>query len=240
VGVEFSYPVDTFEHVFTQPRLTNGEGHSTINAAPVPHDERLIYKRVFDIAFASVMLIVLSVPMVLIAVAVKVTSRGPILFAQQRYGKNRRLFVMYKFRSMRVDAESALLENPDLCAEYHANNFKLPDKRDPRITPLGRFLRRTSLDELPQLWNVVRGEMSIVGPRPILPAEISHYGAVASLLLALKPGLTSMWVVEGRSSVGYPRRAHLEIMYVRNWSLLRDLCIVAKTVPAVLRGTGAH
>ena len=239
-GVDFSYELDTFRHALTRPRVNNGEGRSTVNATPITHVDHLVFKRAFDLAASSALLLLLGLPMLLTALVVKVTSRGPVLFAQRRYGRNKRLFTMYKFRSMHVEAETVLHRNPDLYAEYVRNNFKLPVERDPRLTPIGRFLRRTSLDELPQLWNVLRGEMSIVGPRPIVPAEIEHYGAVASLLLALKPGLTSMWVVEGRSGVGYPRRADLELRYVRDWSLLRDLWILIRTVPAVFKGGGAH
>jgi len=240
VGVEFSYPSDAFQHALTRPRLSNAEGRSTVTATPAPDDEDLALKRAFDLAVASAMLILLSLPMVLIAVAVKLTSRGPVLFAQERFGKNKRLFRMYKFRSMHLDAEETLRGDPTLYAEYARNNFKLPDHKDPRVTLVGPFLRKTSLDELPQLWNVLCGDMSIVGPRPIVPAEVGQYGASASLLLALKPGLTSMWVVEGRSSVGYPRRADLELKYIRDWSLLRDLWIIVRTIPAVFRGRGAH
>ena len=240
VGIAFSYPLDTFQHSLTRPRLGRAGATSSVSATPIPHDEHLLFKRLFDIVVAVGMLTVLSVPILLIALAVKLTSPGPVLFAQRRFGQNKRPFIMYKFRSMRVDAELALRRNPDLYAEYCANNFKLPEDRDPRITAIGRVLRKSSFDELPQLWNVLRGDMSIVGPRPVVPEEIAQYGAVASLLLALKPGLTSMWVVEGRSEVGYPRRADLELMYVRNWSLVRDLWILARTVPAVFRGQGAH
>ena len=240
VGVEFSYPLDTFQHALTWQKLSRHQGRSTLNGAPVPNEEDLPLKRAFDVVVALTMLVLLAVPIVLIALAVKITSRGPVLFVQQRYGKNKRLFRMYKFRSMRVDAEAELRRKPELYEEYLRGNFKLPEDRDPRITALGRLLRKSSLDELPQVWNVLRGDMSVVGPRPIVPAEVGQYQAVASLLLALKPGLTSMWVVEGRSSVGYPRRAQLELQYVRNWSLFRDLMILLRTVPVVLRGTGAH
>jgi lipopolysaccharide/colanic/teichoic acid biosynthesis glycosyltransferase len=162
-----------------------------------------------------------------------------VFFGQERYGKNKRLFRMYKFRSMRADAEEVLRQNPQLYTQYCQSNFKLPDKQDPRLTGLGRFLRKTSLDELPQLWNVLRGEMAIVGPRPVVPAELVHYGPQSCLLLALKPGLTSAWVLGGRSTLGYPRRAELELSYVRNWSLWRDTWICLKTVPFVLTGRGA-
>ena len=239
-GVDFSYELDTFRHALTRPRVNNGEGRSTVNATPITHVDHLVFKRAFDLVASSVLLLLLGIPIALTALAVKLSSRGPILFAQRRYGRNKRLFTMYKFRSMHVEAEKVLQRNPELYAEYVRNNFKLLAERDPRLTPVGRMLRKTSLDELPQLWNVLRGDMSIVGPRPIVPAEIEHYGAVASLLLALKPGLTSMWVVEGRSGVGYPRRADLELRYVRNWSLLRDLWILFRTVPAVFKGGGAH
>jgi lipopolysaccharide/colanic/teichoic acid biosynthesis glycosyltransferase len=133
-----------------------------------------------------------------------------------------------------------LRENPELYAQYCRSNFKLPEELDPRLTGLGRFLRKSSLDELPQLWNVLRGEMAVVGPRPVVPAELAHYGPGACLLLALKPGLTSIWVLRGRSAVGYPQRAELELGYVRNWSLWRDIWIFLKTVPLVLMGRGAH
>jgi lipopolysaccharide/colanic/teichoic acid biosynthesis glycosyltransferase len=226
VGVDFSYPVDAFGYALTGLGPSGGE--------------QLVMKRAFDLAVAAGMLALLSVPMALIAAAVKLSSRGPVVFAQQRYGRSKHLFLLYKFRTMHVDAEAALHRDPALYAEYVQHNFKLPEARDPRLTPIGRWLRKTSLDELPQLWNVLRGDMSIVGPRPIVPAELGHYGAASALLLALKPGLTSIWVVDGRSGVGYPRRADLELMYVRHWSLLRDLWIILQTVPAVFRGRGAH
>jgi len=147
---------------------------------------------------------------------------------------------MYKFRSMRVDADALLRNSPALYETYRKNGFKLPAHQDPRITPLGRFLRRTSLDELPQLWNVLRGDMAIVGPRPIVPDELDNYGAAGCLLLALKPGLTGAWVIGGRSEIGYPHRAELELQYVRSWNLWKDLAIVARTIPLVLSQRGAH
>jgi exopolysaccharide biosynthesis polyprenyl glycosylphosphotransferase len=239
-GVEFSYPLDTFEHTLTRPRLKHWSGCTAVTTPAVIYDENLLFKRLLDVVVSGAMCLLLAAPILAIVLAVKVTSPGPVFFAQKRYGKNKRLFTMYKFRSMRTGAERTLHESPALYAEYTENGFKLPGGSDPRVTPLGYWLRKTSLDELPQLWNVLRGNMSLVGPRPIVPAELAKYGSAASLLLALKPGLTGMWVVEGRSSISYPQRAELELKYVRNWSLLRDLRILARTVRVVLRCDGAY
>jgi lipopolysaccharide/colanic/teichoic acid biosynthesis glycosyltransferase len=196
-------------------------------------------KRLMDLVGALLALALLSPLLVGIAVAIRLDSPGPILFSQMRLGAHGRRFRCYKFRSMRRDAE-ALLRDPALYDEYVRNHFKMPEDRDPRITRVGRWLRRTSLDELPQLVNVLWGDMSLVGPRPIVPAEIRHFGAGASLLLSLKPGMTGAWAVSGRSQVGYPDRALLELAYIRTWSIVRDVGILLRTVPTVLRRRGAH
>jgi len=155
-------------------------------------------------------------------------------------GARGRLFRCYKFRSMRADAEQVLRADPNLYAAYVSNHFKLPADQDPRLTRVGRWLRRTSLDELPQLFNVLEGQMSLVGPRPVVPEELDHYGGRAPLLLSLKPGITGTWAVNGRSEVGYPVRADMELEYVRSWSLWLDIGIMLWTVPAVMRTRGAH
>jgi exopolysaccharide biosynthesis polyprenyl glycosylphosphotransferase len=239
-GVEFSYPLDTFTHRLTRPRISQSHGRVSVETHPVLYDENLQFKRMMDLVVASGMCLALLPAIVGIAISIKLTSPGPVFFSQQRYGKNKRLFRMYKFRTMCTDAEVALQRDSALYTKYSENNFKLPPGCDQRVTPVGRLLRKTSLDEIPQLWNVLRGDMSLVGPRPIVPAELEMYGSASSLLLALKPGCTGIWVVEGRSSVSYPRRAELELQYVRNWSLLRDLGILFRTVIVVLRGNGAH
>jgi exopolysaccharide biosynthesis polyprenyl glycosylphosphotransferase len=239
-GVEVRYPIDTFEHVLTRPRLRQAFGTVTVTAPPVVYDENLVFKRILDVVVASAMCVVLAIPILIIALGIKATSPGPVFFRQERYGRNKRLFKMYKFRSMRTDAEATLLNSPTLYEKYAENNFKLPEGSDPRVTSVGHWLRKCSLDELPQLWNVLRGEMSLVGPRPIVPAELAKYGSAASLLLALKPGMTGVWVVEGRGTISYPRRAELELNYVRNWSLLKDLGILRRTIGVVLRRDGAH
>jgi lipopolysaccharide/colanic/teichoic acid biosynthesis glycosyltransferase len=141
---------------------------------------------------------------------------------------------------MYPDAEERLKADPELYRLYVENDYKLPEDVDTRITRIGRFLRRTSLDELPQLWNVLRGDMSLVGPRPIVPDEIRHYNGEAPLLLTLKPGITGAWQVNGRSALQYPERATVELEYVERWSLMSDLAILARTIPAVLARRGAH
>ena len=202
--------------------------------------QQLLLKRVLDVALASALLVVLSPMLLLITAAIAITSRGAAVYGQRRPGHYGRTFRCLKFRTMHVDAEARLRSDPELHAEFVANGFKLPEGRDPRITPLGRVLRRTSLDELPQLWNVLRGDMSIVGPRPILTDEIAQYEADCHLLLLLKPGITGLWQVSGRSSVGYRERIKLQLQYVERWSLIRDLGILLRTVPAVLAQQGAH
>jgi len=201
---------------------------------------QLLLKRLVDLVGATSGLLLLSPMFGLVALVVKLESRGAALFGHKRVGLNGHTFKCYKFRSMHADAERRLQSDSALYAEYVANNFKLPEDRDPRLTAIGRVLRKTSLDELPQLMNVLKGEMSLVGPRPIVPEELGLYGHGAPVFLSLKPGMTGAWQVNGRSHVGYPDRADMELEYVRNWSLARDLWILFRTVPAVLRRQGAH
>ena len=197
-------------------------------------------KRAIDVPLGLLLSVLAAPLMLVIALVVRLTSPGPVLFRQQRLGRKGRTFLCLKFRSMRVDAELVLRRTPDTYARYVANGFKLPAGEDPRITRVGRFLRRTSLDELPQLFNVMRGEMSLVGPRPIVPEEVSVYGPHAADFLSALPGITGRWQVSGRSKVGYPQRAGIELDYVHQWSLLEDIRILLRTVPAVLRREGAH
>lgn len=198
-------------------------------------------KRVFDAVVAAVLLTVVAPLMVLIAVAVRCTSRGPVLFGHGRVGRAGRSFRMYKFRSMRVDAEDVLRRDPHLWELYLSNDFKLPPELDPRITRIGRLLRATSLDELPQLLNVVTGDMSLVGPRPVVRAELDQcYGPHRAAYCAVRPGMTGLWQVSGRSSVAFPERARLDARYVDEMSPALDLRILARTVPEVIRRNGAH
>jgi exopolysaccharide biosynthesis polyprenyl glycosylphosphotransferase len=207
---------------------------------PALKGRQLFLKRFLDLVGSAFWLTVLSPLIAFIYVAIKLESRGPAIFGHRRLGINGRVFNCLKFRSMHADAEARLQADAALHAEYVNNNYKLSEHRDPRLTRVGRLLRKTSLDELPQLINVFRGEMSLVGPRPIVPEELGQYGPGAAAFLSLKPGMTGAWGINGRSEVGYPNRADMELEYVRNWSLGRDLWILLMTAPAVLKRRGAH
>jgi exopolysaccharide production protein ExoY len=198
-------------------------------------------KRSVDFVLSSVLLVVLSPLIGAVALAVKWTSPGSALFRQKRLGLNGEPFTLYKFRTMRADAEQVLKNSPALYEKYLQNNFKLPKGEDPRLTPLGKFLRATSLDELPQLYNVLIGEMSLVGPRPIVPHEAVQYGDAGMLFMSAKPGMTGHWQVSGRSEiVEYRKRVELDLEYIRDQSLGKDIEILLRTVPAVLRRKGAN
>jgi len=198
-------------------------------------------KRAIDFVVSGLLLIALSPVMAAIAVAIKLTSPGPVLFRQKRLGLNGKPFTFYKFRTMRADAEQILKDSPSLYAKFLKNNFKLPKGEDPRLAPLGNFLRAASLDELPQLFNVLSGEMSLVGPRPVEPPQAVQYGDSAMLFMSAKPGMTGHWQVSGRSEIAeYQKRVELDLEYIRDQSLGKDLEILLRTVPAVLRRKGAH
>jgi lipopolysaccharide/colanic/teichoic acid biosynthesis glycosyltransferase len=172
-----------------------------------------------------------------IAAAVKLTSSGPVLFHQERVGMNGQTFTMFKFRSMVVDADRHV---ETLQAENISDGLLFKMRVDPRVTPVGRVLRRLSLDELPQLLNVLAGSMSLVGPRPPLPGEVARYDAPVHRRLLVKPGLTGLWQVSGRSDLPWEEAVRLDLRYVENWSLAMDLLILAKTVRAVLGKSGAY
>jgi lipopolysaccharide/colanic/teichoic acid biosynthesis glycosyltransferase len=195
----------------------------------------LAVKRVFDVIASALALIVSAPLMVVLSALIRVESPGSPIFAHQRVGFKGCRFNCLKLRTMREGAEDALESDPELYEEYRRNHFKIPEHRDPRTTRLGRFLRKTSLDELPQLWNVLRGDMSLVGPRPVVEEEIQLYGHSVDLLLSVRPGLTGAWAVMGRHDVGYPERCAIELAYVRNWRLVHDVKIVAKTIKVVAR-----
>ena len=194
-------------------------------------------KRALDVAVAVGGLVLAAPVLALAAAAIAVVSPGSPLFAQERVGKDGRPFKLYKLRTM-VDGahlqHSALLE----FNEVDGPAFKI--RNDPRLHPLGRLLRRTSIDELPNLINVLRGEMSIVGPRPPLPSEVDHYDEPAYRRLSVKPGVTCLWQISGRSNLSFDEWMRLDNLYIDTWSPLGDLLIVARTIPAVVRGEGAH
>lgn len=198
-------------------------------------------KRVMDILGAGVGLLLLAPVLLVIGIMMKLSSPGPIFFRQKRVGLHGKTFRIVKFRTMRADAEAVLRKDPRLWETYVKNDFKFPESEDPRVTSIGRWLRKTSLDELPQLWNVLVGNMSLVGPRPLIEAELeTWYGDQSSTLLSVKPGMTGLWQVSGRSSLGYPERAELELRYARDQSLWGDIEILLRTVQVVVSGRGAH
>src|SRR5512135_1415503 len=196
-----------------------------------------VSKRLLDVAVSATLLIVGLPLLIAIAVGIKLSGPGPILFKQRRLGRGGTVFWCYKFRTMVPDAEAQLAARPDIISEF-ANNYKL--KYDHRITRFGACLRRTSLDELPQLWNVLRGEMSLVGPRPIVEPELSKYGGDADRLLTVKPGLGGIWQVSGRSDTSYPERVAKDMRYIDSRSLWLDLKLLVLTALAVIRGRGAY
>jgi exopolysaccharide biosynthesis polyprenyl glycosylphosphotransferase len=197
-------------------------------------------KRTVDIFLSLIGIIFLSPVLVVLWVLVKKDSPGPAVFKQQRIGKDGVSFHIFKFRTMVSNAQDKLKADPRLYKKYIENNYKLEPHEDPRITKLGHFLRRSSLDELPQLFNVFKGDMSLVGPRPVIEEELREYQSRVYDFLSVKPGVTGYWQVGGRSGVGYPERVDVELFYVYNQSIMLDLKILFKTVAAVLKRDGAY
>lgn len=206
-------------------------------------------KRALDILLAGLALLAVSPLFLLFALLIKRSSPGPVFFVQERLGRDGRPFKFYKFRSMVHNSDDAIHRqfaamfiagDESGCAASNSGEKVFKLKRDPRITPIGAFLRRTSLDELPQLINIVKGEMSLVGPRPPIAYEIENYQPWHMERLKAVPGLTGLWQVSGRSSVSFDDMVRLDIRYINEWSFRRDLAIIAKTVPVVLRGTGGY
>jgi Undecaprenyl-phosphate galactose phosphotransferase WbaP len=198
-------------------------------------------KRILDLVVSIVLIVLLTPLLILIAALLKVTEKGPVLFQQIRVGKNGKHFQCLKFRTMVVNAEEALQtylsECPDARREW-IEGQKL--RNDPRVTALGRFLRKSSLDELPQLFNVLAGHMSLVGPRPITDGEIPRYGDKILAYMAMRPGLTGLWQISGRSNCTYEERVRLDARYVSEWKLRTDIMILLRTVPALLRQDGSY
>jgi len=199
--------------------------------------ESSIPKRLMDIAIASIGLVCLSPILLLTAIAIKFSDGGPVFHRRRCVGLNGKDFDAFKFRSMHVDADDVLLRDPELRKTFE-RNFKL--HADPRVTSIGRFIRKTSIDELPQLWNILIGEMSAVGPRMITRQELEKYGDAASLLLTVKPGLTGFWQTEGRQTTSYEQRVQMDIYYIRNWSLSFDMRVLLRTPSKVFKGEGAY
>lgn len=199
-----------------------------------------VLKRALDVAVATTTLALLSPLMVIIAAIIKLSDGGPVLYWHVRIGMSGQLFKCVKFRSMVLDADAVfqryLAENPSAAAEWQEKE-KLSD--DPRVKPFGKFLRRSSFDELPQLFNVLAGDMSLVGPRPITPQEMHRYGKSIGYYFSVKRGVTGLWQISGRSNCSFAERVHLDVRYVTDWTLWLDLFILLKTIPAVISQRGS-
>jgi exopolysaccharide production protein ExoY len=225
------------KRVFNQSDYENKENVSlTLNERSYNY-----FKRFIDV-IGSVFGLILTLPVLMVISVFYFFGdlKGPILFKQIRIGQNGKQFYIYKFRSMVVNAEEKLKANQQLYEKYVRNGYKLEPFEDPRITTFGAFLRKSSLDELPQLLNVLKGEMSLVGPRPVILEELQEYKENKDKFLSVKPGVTGYWQVSGRSDVGYPERVDLELFYVNNQSLLFDVKILFKTVITVILKKGAY
>jgi lipopolysaccharide/colanic/teichoic acid biosynthesis glycosyltransferase len=194
-----------------------------------------IAKRAIDIVVAAIGIVLCAPLMAILAAAIRLESPGSPVFRHERIGYRGKRFLCLKLRTMRNDAEAQLRADPRMYEEYRRHHFKIPDDRDPRVTKFGRFLRQTSLDELPQLWNVLVGQMSLVGPRPVVEEELGLYGANREVVLSVRPGITGAWAVNGRQLLGYPERCATELAYVRQWTVSGDLRILARTASIVTR-----
>lgn len=235
-GVSVKYPLDIFESALATPQYEPSHLPTVVHKF-LPDTRRLVVKRLIDIVCSGAALAAFSPLMLAIAALIKLSDRGPVLFSQERYGFNKRRFRMHKFRTMVTDAEAlqASLESQN---EAKGANFKM--KNDPRVTRIGRLLRKTSLDELPQLWNILRGDMSIVGPRPLPVRDVSNFDETWFMRrFAVPPGLTCLWQISGRSDTDFNQLINLDLEYIENWSLMLDMKIILKTVPVVWKGSGA-
>ncbi len=201
----------------------------------------LFWKRLTDIVLSAIALICFS-PIFLVVWIMSLfgENKGPLFFKQTRIGKNGRPFKIYKFRSMIVNADEILHANPELYQKYVDNNYKLEPEEDPRVTKLGHWLRKTSIDEIPQFINILRGEMSIIGPRPVVKEELVEYGDRVDKFLSVKPGAMGLWQASGRSNIGYPERCDLELSYVDLASYWFDIKIMFKNIISIFKSTGAY
>ncbi|HET7599399.1 MAG TPA: sugar transferase [Gemmatimonadales bacterium] len=237
VGVRAKYLADVFSVSVATPCFEESRDLPAVAMPVAPEDGRLLLKRLVDIVGSVAGLVALAPVMLLAFLAIRATSRGPALFSQERYGLNKRRFRMYKFRTMVADAEArqATVEHLN---EATGPVFKI--RNDPRVTPVGRFLRRSSIDELPQLFNVLRGDMSLVGPRPMSVRDVGRFTEPSAMRrFSMRPGITCLWQVNGRSALSYEEWMRLDLEYIDRWSLGLDLRILLRTVPAVIRGVGA-
>ena len=237
-GVHMRLQLDFLPKGFSQIFVEHLAHVPLLTFASSPQNEfALFFKRAIDVIFSAVALAIFSPVLLLLALLIKLTSSGPVFYRQVRCGLGGRRFVLLKFRSMVENAEQ-LQPSFEEMNEVDGPVFKI--RNDPRCTTIGRWMRVLSLDELPQLWNVLRGDMSLVGPRPPLPQEVEQYEPWQRRRLRIRPGLTCLWALEGRSQLQFERWVKLDLLYIDNWSMWLDLKILLKTIPAVLSGKGAH
>jgi exopolysaccharide biosynthesis polyprenyl glycosylphosphotransferase len=237
-GVRTRIAVDFFPHVNSTVSLERLGETPLLTFSAAPYDEiKLLVKRITDVVVAAAGLLALSPLMAAAAILIRLTSPGPAIFRQVRCGLNGRRFLFYKFRSMCHNAEALKTSLAHLNARDTVV-FKIPD--DPRLTPVGRWLRKFSIDEWPQLWNVLRGDMSLVGPRPAIPSEVDQYKRWQRRRLRMRPGLTCIWAVSGRDKVDFETWMKMDMQYIDNWSLALDWKILLRTIPRVLTGHGAN
>lgn len=237
IGVRSRVVLDVFAELKSGVYMQHLDGVPLLTFSTAPHDEMaLLTKRVFDILVSAIALVASAPFLLLSAILIKLTSRGPVFFRQKRSGMNGRVFTLYKLRTMVANAEDlkAALEKKN---EMDGPVFKI--KADPRVTAVGRWLRKLSIDELPQLYNVLRGDMSIVGPRPPVPGEVEKYERWQRRRLSMRPGITCIWQVSGRNNVNFRQWMEMDLEYIDNWSLMLDFKIILKTIPAVLSSRGA-
>lgn len=237
-GIKTRIALDMFPHMINRMEVEELEGVPLLTFSPTKITAlSLAFRRLFDVVFGLLLLLITSPIWILTAMAIKLTSRGPVLFKQVRCGLNGRRFVLYKFRSMVHDAE---LQKDTLKAlnEMDGPAFKI--KKDPRITFVGKIIRKASIDELPQLLNVLKGDMSLVGPRPSIPEEVEKYKHWQRRRLSMKPGMTCLWQIQGRNKIDFDDWMKLDLQYIDNWSLKLDLMIFLKTIPVVIFGRGAR
>jgi len=236
-GVRTRVAVDFFPHVNSTVSLERFGPTPLLTFSAAPYDEiKLLAKRLTDILIATAGLVVLMPFMIVTGILIRLTSPGPVIFKQVRCGLNGRLFLFYKFRSMVQNAEELKKDLEHL--NVRQTVFKIPD--DPRLTPIGRYLRKFSIDEWPQLWNVLRGDMSLVGPRPAVPSEVERYQRWQRRRLRMRPGLTCLWAICGRDRVDFETWMKMDMQYIDNWSLALDWKILLQTIPRVLTGRGAN
>lgn len=235
-GIPMTLLSDLYGDYLPPPRITQFGSLAALSFAPVHHGRTLLlFKRMLDVLGSAALLLVASPVLALSALLIKLDSKGPVFFNQVRCGMNGRPFHIVKLRTMTTDAEERKADLMDL-NEMDGPVFKI--RNDPRVTRVGKFLRRTSLDELPQLWNVLVGDMSLVGPRPPVPHEVAEYATFDRRRLSMRPGITCLWQVSGRNAIGFADWVKLDLEYIDTWSMALDVKILLRTLPAVLRGTG--